>query len=85
MQLRAKADWDRCRVVSGYWETVALQNGSTAAAQWATNGLLYSDRCADIYRAQYWYGRHREAYAHDRTLLKSERDEIEEKKKSCTW
>jgi hypothetical protein len=76
---------DRCTEISSFWFDIALQNGSPAAAQWRTRGLLYSERCGDIHRAEYWYKRHASAFADHKRLLKSERKQIEEKKRTCSW
>jgi hypothetical protein len=76
---------DRCAAVSSFWFDIALQNGSPAAAQWRWNTLLYSDKCGDIHRAEYWYKRHAKAFADHKWLLKAGRTRIDEGKRTCSW
>lgn len=74
-----------CSSTVGYWTTIALENGSLPAAQRHTNFLLESDKCEDVYRAEFWFGRFRQHFRTDRVFLKSVEDQISEKKTTCTW
>lgn len=74
-----------CTNKVGYWTTIALENGSVPAAQRQTNFLLESKKCHDIYRAEFWFNRIRTHLKPDPIFLHSVREEVAEKKKSCTW
>lgn len=85
MGFRTKAEEKDCYSALEYWTAVALENGSPVAAQTKTTLLLYSDRCEDIYRAEYWVPRFKEAFPGHPDLASDTNAEIEQKKRTCTW
>jgi hypothetical protein len=77
--------FNNCSSAVGYWTAVALENGSLSAAQRHTNLLLESDKCEDIYRADFWFRKFRPQFSTDPVFLKSVSDQISEKKATCIW
>jgi hypothetical protein len=76
---------DFCSKEEDRWIQIGLQNGSPIAAQITVNELLQSRNCIDIYRAEYWFGRYRQAGAGNEMMWKSDASLIADKKRSCSW
>jgi hypothetical protein len=85
MEWPSEREREKCLKSLGYWTDIALQNGSTAAAQHYVTDLLGSHKCVDAYRAEFWYKRFKTAYASHPRFLSSVAEEIEMNKAACTW
>lgn len=85
---RSDADQKRselCWTEMNRWIEIGLQNGSATAAQMKVNELLQSKSCIDIYRAEYWLTRYKQAGAGNEMMWSSDASVIEQKKRSCSW